>query len=226
MSETVVIPISAAIGKRTQNAERGLSTTDLHAGILALAYRAHEHGGKLSYFGHVKAEKVAHMIEARLGIDLGRAPVKDAAGPNDYPHLKKVEHRARKAGFFDFQRVGRGYRVSVLPGFDKLIERTHDDLGERYEEVMRLIELMLPLDTERAEIVATVYAAWNNLLLDGLSASDEDIVRASREDWHPDKLKIERSRFFKAIGWMRDKELTPTGSGKRVAARKKSPSRE
>ena len=37
------------------------------------------------------------MVEAHLGIDLGRTPVKDAAGPNDYPHLKRVEYRARKA---------------------------------------------------------------------------------------------------------------------------------
>ena len=216
-SEPTVIPIAAATGERTQKAERGLTTTDLHAGILALAYRAHERAGKLPYFGHVKAEKIAHMVEARLGIDLGRTPVKDAAGPNDYPHLMKVEHRARNAQFFDFRRDGSRYVVSPLRGFDRLIERTQADLGERYEDVVQLIELMVKMDTEQAEIVATVYAAWNNLLLDGMPATDEDIVRAAREDWHPDKLKIERSRFFKALEWMRDQGLIPTGTGPRVA---------
>jgi type I restriction enzyme S subunit len=216
-SEPAVIPISAATGERTQKAERGLTTTDLHAGILALAYRAHERAGTLPYFGHVKAEKIAHMVEARLGIDLGRTPVKDAAGPNDYPHLMKVEHRARHAGFFDFRRDGSRYKVLPLRGFDTLVERTWQDLGERYEDVVQLIDLMVKMDTERAEIVTTVYAAWNNLLLGGLPATDDEIVRAAREDWHPDKLKIERNRFFSAIAWMRDQGLTPAGTGSRVA---------
>jgi type I restriction enzyme S subunit len=218
-SEPAIIPITASIGQRTWKAESGLTTTDRHAGILALAYRAHERADRLPYFGHVKAEKIAHMVEARLGIDLGRTPVKDAAGPNDYPHLVKVEHRARHAGFFDFQRDGLRYNVVPLRGLDSLIGRTRDGLSERYEDVLQLIELMVKMDTEQAEIVATVYAAWNNLLLDGLPAEDEDIVRAAREDWHPDKLKIERDRFFKAIDWMRKKGLTPAGTGSRVATR-------
>jgi hypothetical protein len=218
-SQPTVIPISQANERRTEKAERGLSTTDRHAGILALAYRAHERAGKLPYFGHVKAEKIAHMVEARLGIDLGREPVKDAAGPNDFPHLHRVEHRARNARFFEFKREGTRYTVSVLPEFDKLIERTREDLGEQCAEVERLIELMLPMDTTRAEILATVYAAWNNLLLDGLSPTDEEIVRAAREDWHADKLKIDRHRFFNAIQWMRDEGLTPSGTGRRVVDR-------
>lgn len=108
---------------------------------------------------------------------------------------------------------------SPLPGFDRLIERTRDDLGEQYEDVVQLLGLMVKMDTEQAEIVATLYAAWNNLLLDGLPATDEDIVRAAREDWHPDKLKIERDRFFSAIGWMRGQGLVPAGTGSRVADR-------
>lgn len=159
------------------------------------------------------------MVEAHLGFDLGRTPVKDAAGPNDYPHLMKVEHRARNAQFFDFQRDGLRYNVVPLRGLDRLIERTRDELGERYEDVVRLIGRMAKWDSEQAEIVATVYAAWNNMLLDGLPVTDEDIVRAAREDWHPDKLKIERDRFFKAIDWMRKKELSPVGTGSRVVAR-------
>lgn len=216
-SEPTVVPVSAGAGKRMQKGSEGLTTTDLHAGILALAYRAHERAGTLLYFGHVKAEKIAHMVEAHLGIDLGRTPVKDAAGPNDYPHLMKVEHRARKAGYFDFRRDGSRYVVSPLRGLNRLIERTQDDLEEQYEEVVRLIGRMAKWDTEQAEIVATTYAAWNNLLLDGLPAAEEDIVRAAREDWHPDKLTIERGRFFKAIEWMREKEVIPRGTGLRVA---------
>ncbi len=96
-SRAIVVPFPIQIPK--------ISTTDLHAGILAMACEFHEQNGKLRSFGHVKAEKIAHMVEASLGIELGRSPVKDAAGPNDFPHLKKVEHRARKTNCFDFKSI-------------------------------------------------------------------------------------------------------------------------
>jgi type I restriction enzyme S subunit len=194
-----------------------ISTTDLHAGILAMACQRHEAAGRLGEFTHVKAEKFAHMVEARLGIDLGRKPVKDAAGPNDFNHLKKVEHRARMTNAFDFKRVeGGAYRVQKLRGFGRLVEKTRAALGDQLVEVEDLLGWMLPMNVRQAEIVATVYAAWNNLLLDGKTPTDEEIVFESRENWHPDKLKIDRGRFFSAVQWLRDQDVVPEGKGRRV----------
>lgn len=198
------------------------NTTDLHAGILAMAYQHHEQKGNPKHFGHVKAEKIAHMVEAYVGIDLGRQPIKDAAGPNDYPHLKnKVESRARKAGYFDFQPTTEagGYRVTKLRQFDALIEKTRAALGDHVQAVDRLLDLLLPMNTQQAEVMCTVYAGWNNLLLEGRQPSDEEIVYESRENWHEAKLKIPREKFFAAIGWLKEKNIIPHGKGLRVLAR-------
>ncbi len=192
--------------------------TDIHAGILSLAYRAHDTAGKLHTFGHVKAEKIAHMVEAVAGVDLGRQPVKDAAGPNDFQHLKKVEHRARMANIFTVKRLTNRYQFQPLDGLDALIERVQPYLEEKAIE--RVINLMVPMDTKQAEIFATTYAAWNNLLLDGRSPTDDEIVREAREDWHEEKLNIDREKFFRAIEYLRDKEIVPTGTGQRVEAKK------
>jgi restriction endonuclease S subunit len=209
----VVIPFSVTIAN--------ISTTDLHAGILAIACQRHEAAGRLGEFTHVKAEKIAHMVEARLGIDLGRKPVKDAAGPNDFNHLKKVEHRAKKTNAFDFKRVeGGAYRVQKLYGFNCLVEKTRTALGDRVIEVEDLLDWMLPMNVRQAEIVATVYAAWNNLLLDGKTPTDEEIVFESRENWHAEKFKIERWRFVEAVGWLRKEGVVPQGKGKRVEKRR------
>ena len=67
-----------------------IKPTDLHAGIIAMAYRRHESQPQyLPTFGEVKPEKIVHMVEAHIGIDLDRNPVKAAAGPNDHNRLKK-----------------------------------------------------------------------------------------------------------------------------------------
>lgn len=212
--ESKVIPFSVALA--------GMKPTDLHAGILAKAYQMHEARGNERDFGHVKAEKIAHMIEADLGIDLGRQPIKDAAGPNDFQHLKKVEHRAKMADFFTFQRIEGGpYRVKKAANVNAIIERTDRALTDRRGQVDRLLNLMLPMKTRQAEIVATVYAAWNNLLLDDTEVSDESIVQEARENWHPEKMIIPREKFFAAIKWMKEHKLIPSGRGRRVGAKSK-----
>jgi len=198
-----------------------ISATDLHAGILGLAYRLHEQDPeKLAHFGHVKAEKISHLVESHLGIDLERVPFKDAAGPNDYPHLKKVESRARKANWFEVHQQASGaYVFKRKPGFDGLLEKASSALGGRLSEVEGLLKLLLPLNTRQAEIVATLYAAWNNLLLQGCSPQDEEIVFEARENWHQAKLNIERDKFFKGLEWMRHKGLVPAGKGRFVEAK-------
>lgn len=212
--QSVIIPFPTRIPN--------ITPIELHAGILAIAHQLHEKKGKTKYFGHVKAEKIAHMIEAHVGIDLGRTPVKDAAGPNDFQHLRRVEHRAKKASYFDFQRVEKaGYRVTKYRQFEGLIERTRERLGDRSRDVDSMIELMLPMDTQQAEIFCTVYAAWNNLLLDRQQPTDESIVHEARENWHPDKLNILREKFFTAISWMKKKGVIPKGEGKKVSSKAK-----
>jgi type I restriction enzyme S subunit len=197
-----------------------ITPTDLHAGILAMAYQLHEKRGKQASVGHVKAEKIAHMVEALVGIDLGRSPIKDAAGPDDYPHFVRVKHRAEKAGFFSFAQVeGPAYQVTKLANFDGLVERTCQALGARKTDVERLLTIMVPMSTRQAEIFSTVFAAWNNLLLDRQAITDEKIVSAARDNWHPEKLSIPREKFFEAIKWMRKNDLVPSGKGKRVSGR-------
>src|SRR3546814_6216183 len=139
--ESKVIPFPVVVS--------GITTTDLHAGILAMAYQVHERHGKQAEFGHVKGEKISHLMEALVGIDLGRVPFQDAAGPNDFPHLQKVEHRARMAGYFLFTRVDdAGYRVTKHTKFDELITRTELMLGELLVDVERVLELMWPMRSE------------------------------------------------------------------------------
>jgi type I restriction enzyme S subunit len=196
----------------------GIKDTDLHAGILAMVIDAHEkspeHHLKLS---HVKGEKIAHLVEAHIGIDLGRNPRKDAAGPDDYPHLKKVESRASKAGWFAVKKLRIGQTYVSKSGMPKIIDRIKKVLStEDINKVEELIQTFLPFELEHAEVIATLYAGWNNLLLEGKKPTEEDIVFESRENWSKRKLGIERKDFFKALNWMKERGYVPSGLGKKV----------
>lgn len=191
-------------------------STDIHAGLIAKVVKLHEENpALLDKLSHIKCEKIAHLVEFHLQISLGRQPVKDAAGPDDYSHLKKVEHRAKMAGYFAIKKKQVGYSYSSTKNSDKAVEKLQSVISdEKNKQLDNLIALFLNFDLEVAEIIATTYAGWNNLLISGnTNPSDEEIVYESRENWSERKLSIARERFFKAIDWMRKNELVPTGYG-------------
>ncbi|WP_131538886.1 restriction endonuclease subunit S [Pedobacter nototheniae] len=207
-TETTVVKVSA----------------DTHAGLIAKVIKIHEENpASIDNLTHIKCEKIAHLVEYHLQIPLGRQPVKDAAGPDDYPHLKKIEHRAKMANYFAIQKKDIGYSYSSAKNSDKAIEKFQSVLSDdKNKQLDDLIALFLNFNLEASEIIATTYAGWNNLILSGnATPSGEEIVYESRENWSERKLKIARERFFKAIEWMRKNEIIPTGYGAVVPFPKK-----
>lgn len=201
-------------------APKKLSTTDTHAGVIAKVVKAHEeHPEYLKLLSHVKCEKIAHLVESHIGVPLGRMAVKDAAGPDDYNHLMKVEHRAKMLGYFEIKTLDIGHSYICGRNIQKAIEQLENSVEkEQAVRIDALVNTFLKLTLQQAEIVATVYAGWNNLLLEGKNPTDEEIVYESRENWSKRKLDIERWKFFKALEWMRrdDIGLTPRGDGTKV----------
>ncbi|MFH3479826.1 restriction endonuclease subunit S [Xanthobacter variabilis] len=184
--------------------------------ILSLAYERHRVARRERTFGRVKAQKVLHLVEAEAGFDLGRAPIRDAAGPNDFQHMLAVEQWARKHERFVFETNGAGYLLRRLSDFDKSLTTVHGPDPSVRAIATRLIDLFVPMDTRQAEVFATVYAAWNNLLIEGKAPTDTEIVCAARDNWHPDKLKLPASDFLAALAKLRLEGIIPKGKGKFV----------
>ncbi|MCT3922709.1 restriction endonuclease subunit S [Elizabethkingia anophelis] len=193
-------------------------STDIQAGLISKVIRLHEENPQHhTLLTHIKCEKLSHLVEYHLQIPLGRQPVKDAAGPDDYPRLKKVEHRAKMAGYFSIQKNKIGHTYVSGKGIGKAITQFEKNLSEEQKQrVDQLLHLFLTFDLEQAEIVATIYAAWNNLLILGKNKpTDQEIVQEARYNWSDRKLGLEEHRFYKAIEWMQKDtvNLVPTGYG-------------
>ena len=211
------LPFDSAEEVGTPDSGDGVNPTDRHRYFLVRVINRHRgHETHESTLGHVKAEKLAHLAECHLGVDLGRRPIRDAAGPVDFPHLKKVCHRAKMTRTFeDSDRPdGHGFAFQPLEGFEKAVTVSEGIFGDRLTDMDRLIDLFVPMDTDRAEIVATLYAVWNDLLATGQQPTDELIIEGFF-GWSDSKKKFERERLGKALAWMREHGLTPTGKGKR-----------
>lgn len=199
------------------------ATPQFAAQIVAFAYERHVSRNRARNFGTVKAEKVLHMVEAVGGIDLGRRPTRQAAGPDDAEHRHATWDWARSNRLFEFVKRGGGHEFVKLSAYTTMIDQARSAVGRAGLSVTKAIELLVDMDTEFAELVATTHAAWNNLVLDQAEITDDAIVYAARDDWHSDKMRYDKSRFHDAIRFIRSNGIEPDGSAKRVGGQESLP---
>lgn len=188
----------------------------LTAQVIILAHYRHTTARRDKTFGHVKAQKILHLAESCANIPLARSPIKDAAGPNDFAHMLRAEEWAESNGFFKFNQRDSGYSFQKLKGYNQLLSDAQERLKPFKQKLDKILGLLVPMDTQEAEVFATVHAAWNNLVIDRKPITDDAIIKEARDNWHQDKLKIPKAKFLKAILLIRKEGLVPDGSAKPV----------
>jgi hypothetical protein len=115
--------------------------------------------------------------------------------------------------FEEFKEGGRyEYRPLEKEGGHKQYLPHWEDKQAKIDQVLNLLG---DARTRTCEIASTLYAAWNDLLLEGKNPTDAEIIHeaSSAERWHESKEKIDADKWPKALEWMRAKGLVPIGYG-------------
>lgn len=172
-------------------------------------------------FGRTALAKFAYLAETHVGLEFNGQYLREAAGPLD-PWIYRFEEEAAREHWFTFEGT------SIHDGNRKIVYRKGEALEAKAseavaalpkaqrEELDRILKLLGGKPTEEIEIIATLFAVWNDFLIDGHSPSDEDIVTGFREQWHEKKQKFMAKSLHVWLDWMRRNDLVPTGRGPRT----------
>ena len=160
-------------------------------------------------FGHVKMEKMLFLTERLCHIDIGSHYHRDAAGPYDNRALRSIDSQLKKQKWFEVRRIEKGNRYVPMQNCGK-----HKTYFDKYFSAVlptfdKIIETFKTQNTERCEIVATLYSAWEDLLHSNKSFTDADIVNEVLNNWHESKKRISQDRWLSAIQWMRENGFAP-----------------
>ena len=172
-------------------------------------------------FGRVALMKHEYFAEAHIGATLDGHYRRQAAGPLD-SWVYRFEEDAAREGWFTVEetktrdghkkivyRKGAGLDAKASVALAALPQAQRDELD-------RVLALLGGKPTEEVEIIATLFAVWNDSLIDGHSPSDENIVTGFREHWHEKKQKFAAKSLHVWLDWMRRNGLVPTGRGPRT----------
>jgi type I restriction enzyme S subunit len=171
-------------------------------------------------FGQRKLQKVIYLAEhtARLTAVQGDY-LRDAAGPHDRQLMNKVEGELQNHQWYERierETVGYAYRPLSQAGQHRQAYSSAWSVAERVT-IEQVIELMRDWDTDRCEMTVTLYAAWNDFILEGRPVSDDAIVDEVMHSWNDTKLRFGKTEWLAVLAEMKKhKILMPTGFGKRT----------
>jgi type I restriction enzyme S subunit len=172
-------------------------------------------------FGQRKLQKVIYLAEhaARLAAIQGDY-LRDAAGPHDRQLMNNVEGEMQDLQWYErIERdtVGHAYRPLSQAGQHRQEYCSAWPVSER-ATIEQVIELMRDWDTDRCEMTVTLYAAWNDFILEGRPVSDEAIVDEVMHSWNDTKLRFGKTEWLAVLAEMKKhKILMPSGFGKRTS---------
>lgn len=213
--------ISAAVtGKicvsRPQSAEKPLSKSREYFQKVVLAAEITNQLHQERTFGRVKLQKILYLSEYHAQLPFQRSAYQRyAAGPHDPKAMYSIEGQMKKQKWFDSRLREGGYGKEYVPlerheAYKQYYERYFAD---KHEAIQRIIDLLRPKDTQFCEVVATLYGVWNDFLLEGQQPDDTAMFREAVTNWAPEKKKVPPSLWPKALSWMRENRLVPSGWG-------------
>lgn len=174
-------------------------------------------------FGRVKLQKELYLAEAHAGItELQGHYLREAAGPLDRTFVEETEGGMEASSFFraalpDIHAKTGNVTYTALPKAGQHKAELETLLGPRVTALRQLIQQLSDFDTRAVEAVATLYAVWNDALIDGEASNDDAIVRAVLNDWHPEKrAKFKDTDLRHWLDWMKRNRFVPSGKGPRT----------
>lgn len=203
-----------------EDGQRSPIATDRQAARTLLAAEITHQLHNQRTFGQRKLQKVIYLAEhaARLAAIQGDY-LRDAAGPHDRQLMNKAEGEMQNHQWYERierETVGYAYRPLSQAGLHRQAYSSAWSAAER-TTIEQVIELMRDWDTDRCEMTVTLYAAWNDFILEGRPVSDEAIVDEVMHRWNDTKLRFGKPEWLAVLAEMKkQKILMPTGFGKRT----------
>ena len=195
------------------------SSPEFIRAVLAAEIADRMHGHKP--FGRVMLQKIIYLAEYHAQLaEIASEPRRFAAGPHDPDLIKQAESKMKAQEWYEtVPRSGDsdGFEYHALSQAGGHRDNFEKLWPKKAAAIRKMIDAMKTWKTERCERFATVYAAWNDLLLWDAPATDDAILDQVLKHWHSDKLKISKSLWEETLAWMKREGYTPSGWGRPTA---------
>jgi hypothetical protein len=165
------------------------------------------------YFGLTKFQKTLYLCEQYAQVEYETKYEQERAGPYDREFTLAFRKEITESDIF--QEETKVSLTHFIPGlhsaiYSKDYPKYFRNKGNKIKFVLQLLK---DKTLNEAELIATIYAVWNNMII-LKKAYDISAIIEGVYDWSPEKTKYSKEDISSTLEWMKEKNFVPVGFGK------------
>ena len=167
--------------------------------------------------GRTKFQKVLHLAEYNCKTVLGGLYYQKTAGPHNDILINHIESKFRQMGHVKVSRDivnGKKHFVYNTTVRTAESETAYKNLSKDYRtQIDSLIDILKPLTLKETEAISTLYAVWNNRIIQNQEINNRDLFK-DFYNWSERKKKefVDRDIII-ALDTMKRHNIIPSGWG-------------
>ena len=162
--------------------------------------------------GRIHLMKALYTVDCMLNLNSTTQYQRQKHGPYD-ARIEEYEKVLMKNGWVDI-KAGSPVKYTQTETFEAYREKYQSYYGHIDDDIQRLCSFLQPMKTSKAERVATLLAAWNDFILQGIKPTDSQLVQEVRNNWTPNKAHSSKSTWLGTLVEMKAYKIIPSGYGK------------
>ena len=162
--------------------------------------------------GRIHLMKALYTVDCMLNLNNMTQYQRQKHGPYD-AQIEEYEKILVQNGWIDI-KAGSPVEYTLTETFETYRRRYQSYYGDIDGEIQRLCAFLRPMKTSKAERVATLLAAWNDFILQGILPTDNQLVREVRNNWTPNKAHSSEKTWLDTLAEMKTYKIIPSVYGK------------
>lgn len=158
-------------------------------------------------FGHLKLQKLIYLSQKVENIQLPVNFLKQAMGPYDNQMMRSIDKQLLIKKWFEFNPKEK-LKYKPLEKAGQHCADFEKYYSNQQEKISWLIELFRKIKSDSIEIVATLFACWEEIHNEKRILTDDTLLEKFF-NWSEFKEKYSRERVLKEKVWMIENSLVP-----------------
>lgn len=162
--------------------------------------------------GKIQLQKMLYLMDEHIGLNRSTQYYRYAHGPYDLELDHYVEILVSNH-WYEQKHQGADLLVPGKNHAD-FVKTYHDAFSDQQKEIDKLITFLKPMKTSQVERIATLYAAWNDFMIDGnVAPTDSQIIHGVMTNWTNNKANTKYTTWQGTLDKMKKNGIIPKGLG-------------
>lgn len=163
--------------------------------------------------GKIYNQKVLYLLNIHLGLNLDIQYYRYKHGPYDIMLDSYIDTLVENGWCVKTTNNG-AENLEIGPNYGAFEEKYGSHFSKYDTEIRNLIQFVQPMKRSQIERVATLFAVWNDMILDGKSTpTDAEIVSEVMSGWTENKANFAYDTWLDTLNKMRKQGIIPRGRG-------------